>query len=734
MNRSLSLWIAVVLCGAVSAQEPVATTLPEVAVVGSKERASILPGSADYITHEEMMRNNSSDVHEILRQVPGVYIREEEGFGNRANISIRGVSIGRSEKVTLMEDGVLTAPAPYSNPSAYYSPTVGRMAGIEVLKGSSQIQYGPHTTGGVINYISTRIPLERTLYDRLTVGSDGEFRNHSYYGNTHQTPIGNLGYVIEHFRRHNDGFKEIDRTTDFHHTDQTGFDISDYMFKFAWEPNTSRYQRWEAKAGYTDQESDESYLGLTDADFQQNPFRRYSASRFDKLVSQHYRTYLRHYWEIGDKWNLVTTGYYNYFHRDWFKLRQVNGRDISRVLADGNGLNTMRGQAAGTLGYRHGNRYYYLGGVESILSHLFDWGTTRHKLDFGVRYHTDRIRQFESDVTYHQTTSGSVDTAVYGTTGDATNRREYTDALAFHLRDEISYGNWTFTPGLRYETLEYEWIEDRTGAAPRTKDLDALAGGMGVNYALNPRVSIFGGIHSGFSFPSPQSAINNGIENEKSVGYELGLRYDDRRGGIFELTGFYTDLRDLIVPNNVGGGGAATTENAGDIDVAGAELKAGYTWRVGMRGYRIPTLLTATYTNAELDGNSNSTDASSIFAGGRDGAKVPYIPEVQVRLATGIENDRWGLTFTGLYVDDVFTTAANRSDQVGPTGNADARVGKTDDQLTLDIGTWYNFGENRKFFANFQNVTDEEYMVSRHPEGPRPGRPFSAEAGVEVKF
>lgn len=728
-----------------------AVRMPGLTVIGSPEAVFQLPGSGAFVEAEEFREQSYDDVNQVVRSVPGVYFRQEDGFGLFPNLSLRGVDTTRSSKLTVMEDGVLAAPAPYASPAAYYRPTVGRMSGIEILKGSSQIRYGPHTTGGVINYLSTPIPEARSGYLRFLYGADNEVRTHTWFGDLVDTDLGRFGYVVEGYLRRTDGFKTIDRAPDFGPGNDTGFLLAEPMIKLSWTPRTERQQVFEFKFGYSYLDADETYLGLSESDFRHDPYRRYNSTRFDEIEAQNYRSYLRHSIDAGWGVNVTTTAYGAIFERNWFKLNDLRnvqdadgppGSTINMSLAEalagangGFGLEVLKGQRAGTLRVRNNDREYFLWGVESVANRVFEAGPVKHDVSVGVRWHSDRESRDQQDEMFQQDDTGRIIGHTYGPRGGAGHRWEQTDAIAIFIEDVISWGAWTFRPGFRYEQL---WLEykDKLAGVSDSGDMGVWAPGLGVTYDLTPQWMLLGGVYRGFSVPGPLDHLQNHLDEETSIASELGARFqDDELGLDATLIGFYTAFDDLIVVDNIGGAGTGESENVGKVDAYGLEFAARFDLGAN-RGWSFsnPYFVNFTWTRAVLDGDSRSLDPESIFAGGEDGNDVPYIPEYMVNFGAGLDFRRWGVSAIGTWVSETYTTASNTTEQLNPDGEPDARFGTTDSYFLLDLAGYVRVRDNLKFLTGIQNVTGEEYIVSRHPAGPRPGQGRFWHVGFELEF
>ena len=266
------------LAAAADASDRESAQIEEITIVGSTAGAKQMTGAARFIGPERLEAFHHSDIQKVLREVPGVSLQIEDGYGLRPNISIRGVASERSSRITLLEDNILIAPAPYSAPSAYYFPTMGRMHAVEVLKGPAAISQGPYTIGGALNLVSTPIANRAKMDLFAEAGSDATQRLHF----TAQQPLNDQAVLLidaHHWR--SDGFQTIDRSDR-----ETGLSITDYTAKLRVRSNDARHE-WVAKLQTTQQSSNQSYLGLTDQDFGQSPTRRYGLSELDAIETDH---------------------------------------------------------------------------------------------------------------------------------------------------------------------------------------------------------------------------------------------------------------------------------------------------------------------------------------------------------------------------------------------------------------------------------------------------------------
>ena len=719
-------------------------TLPTITITEGMTAGSPrqLPGSSSYIDKKTLQQGNYSDVTRAVRTVPGVNVQEEEGFGSRPNIGMRGGRVDRSADITLMEDGILIAPAPYSAPAAYYFPRIERMEGIEVRKGSSSIKYGPRTTNGALNLLSSTVPT--FLSGRATVGA-GSFGGLKSGVTLGDSPTNNVGYVLDAYTSKSDGFKEIDSVGG-----DTGFVLQDYMGKLRFKTDAAAryYQELEFKAGYTEENSDETYLGLTTADFNQNPNRRYAASQEDMLTARHKQFQLSHYIEPMAGMGVTTTVYRNDFDRNWFRLQSVRAGGskvgIGAVLNDPTTysaeLDILRGatSAANGLQIRSNKREYYAQGIQTAATYRTEIGGYINEMEFGLRYHQDEQDRFQKEDDY-QMINGTLFLTTPGALGSESNRVGSADAIAGYALNRIELGRLAVTPGVRYEYIKLKTEDygktdpNRTGVALNKYEstITAVIPGLGIDYALTDQWTALAGIHKGFAPPEPPTtaiAAENAKE-EESINYELGARYNAKDMQA-DVIGFLTDYDNLLGTDTFSSGGSGANDqfNGGEVRVYGLEASVNYNLGA-LRGqdaystYRYPLRLAYTYTHAEFRNafRSNFEEWGNVSVGD----ELPYIPEHQLYASVGVETDKWLVNFGGRFAGKM-RTVAGQGDFIDSQS--------TDQSFTVDANAEYEILPKTRFFVNAVNLLDEQYIAARRPAGVRPGAPQIIFAGFKVNF
>lgn len=715
--------------------------IDSIVVSATKAETLDIGGSVQRLDTADLETFSYNDVNRILRQVPGVYLQEEDGFGLRPNIGIRGSGTDRSARIALMEDGVLIAPAPYSAPAAYYFPRVARISGVEVAKGPAAIKYGPMTVGGALNLFSTPIPDvdAGTLVGKaeLLAGNHDGQRTHGWIGGW--TPLGSgleIGALAEGLYEHSGGFKKLDIGGD------TGFEIADWTVKLGLR-STDRRHALEFKYQNYDETSNETYLGLTLADFAASPYRRYNGSQADVMNAKHKTYQLSHRFDISPNISLTTVAYRTDTSRAWYKLNDVRNTantgwvSISSVLenpdanplqmADLTGADGFTGRA-GALRVRNNNRVYQATGAQSVLTAKFNTSSVSHALELSARYHEDEEDRFQQDDRYQMVDGRMVLTSA-GAPGSQDNRLGEARAWAFFIRDTIEAGPLTLVPGLRYETIDLKqtrWATtdpDRSGLTTvANSTVDVLIPGVSATWRVADAVRVVAGVHRGFSSPGPGSTV----DPETSWNYEAGLKLGTN-GWRADIIGFFNDFSNLVGTCTASTGGNCNIGDqfeGGKVDIKGIELSAGRTLgSIATDGFEVPVSFAYTFTDAKFktDFASGYEPWGTVTAGDR----LPYIPHQQMTVNAGLALKAARLNATLNWVGKARATAGR-----GPIVLSD----RIDDRVLVDLSAEVDLLPNVSLFGSVQNLFNVTYNAAVSPAGARPGAPRLALGGIRARF
>lgn len=727
------MWVCLVMIALSQAEaDGGATELSQVADAGSRETVVVgqrevdvrrVSGSAQIIGREELERRELNDVHRVLQGVPGVYVREEEGFGNRPNIGLRGVSSDRSSKITLMEDGVLIAPAAYAAPQAYFFPAMTRMVAVEVFKGPASIRYGPNTVGGAINLRTREVPVGLQGDVDVAAGNFGYGKAHAVasWGNEQ------FGVLFEGVRWGSTGFKQLDTLS------PTGFSRDEVMLKAraSTDPRAALRTGLELKLTWGDEASRESYLGVSDADFAAAPYKRYPASSLDDFTSSRWQAQLTHVLEVGASFNLRTTAYRNTFDRTWVRFAGFRvgpdpysvltytgnpNEDVYRDLLAGRASSQSMDQA---LLIQSNRRSFVSEGIQTTGSWRSTIGLVNNELEFGVRYHHDS-RDLRDVSTGYLMTNGALVPDGQGTT-QRPWLNDYARAGSAWVQDSISWRGLLIVPGVRVELIDtFEHILQRDVMFAQRDVVPLL--GLGAVYSFSNGLTLVAGVHQGFSPVAPGQ--DSSIKPERAVNSEVGVRYSGP-GTRAEVIGFWSEYENVTgeCTNSSGcvGDDVFQQFNGGRARVLGLEALGSRRQRVGGG---ITLVGEAAYTLTQAIFLSSFTSADPVWGAVVAGDSIPYVPAHQLSLRLRGERGPVELGVGLVYYGEIRELAGQ-----GPIADELRVPGR----WLLDATASWAFGD-AKIYATATNLANRHDLVARRPFGARPEAPLMIQVGFKYSF
>ena len=269
--------------------------------------------------------------------------------------------------------------------------------------------------------------------------------------------------------------------------------------------------------------------------------------------------------------------------------------------------------------------------------------------------------------------------------------------IGFYIQDEIQIlKNLYLSLGGRFD---YFKAMDNLTSEEYTDE--AVTGGIGLLYSLTDFINLAGSVSLGFRAPSleerfyygavPGGALlkgNPGIESEKSINYEAGIKINHSKfsGGI---TGFYNKIDDYILMTMSDEPTVATFDNKGEVEIYGIE---------GSLDYQISTQWSAFF--------------SLSYARGEDKiGKDPLEGMPPLKTILGLRYEKDNFIKNGRFWAEIYAKIFAEQNRVPDEWTDNQKVSAFnlyDFRMGLKIGSTKVFKDISLTFA-VENFTDEAY-------------------------
>ena len=688
--------------------------LPEVVVSGSRQEqaADELPLSYDVINANTLSNQQSRNLREALENLPNTSVKRSParfsvggatasaGRDGNVGINIRGLG---GNRVLLMTDGV-RMPRSY----AFRTTTFDReylslelLKRIEVVRGPASALYGSDGMAGLVNFI-THEPADflavgkgetpKTLGGRIAAGWSGDDNGHTLAGTVAGQASDTLQWMLTATTRGAHAMDNMGTNNEpnLNRTRPNPQDDRDnaVLGKIVLRPHAT--QRHVFTLEHVQKKSDVDLLSSRNP----LPLRGTPAQIAGAIVDEYSsRSMERNRLTWDARFGLGT---------DW-------ADHVRTVVAYQDAQSRQVGTSVrNTLPLRVRDNSYgestWQAGVQA--DKILRSGGWAHKITYGL----DHVR---SDISNLYTGLAPLPPEVFPLKRFP-DTRETTSAL--YVQDESVHGNWSLTPGLRFDHFSLD-VTSQAGFYPPAKQPgqslsgSALSPKIGVLYRATEQWSVFGQYAAGFRAPDA-GQVNGYYENaaeqviiipnpdlrhEKSRGVELGVRGRLDRLSL-DAAVFGSHYSNLIMDTVLirGTGTAADprifqTINTERARITGLELKGQYDWgRVA--GGRLVT----PFSYGKARGVNRAT-----------GKPINSVDPAQLALGVQYDTAAWGLRLDMRHHAAKTAKDIDSASSVKPPNTQFTVPSAT----TLDVSAQWRLRKDLRLNFAVHNLTNRKYWL-----------------------